>query len=173
MHGQAVKDEHIACVDLAANPIASDIRSCRNLRDMKILILVMYIAETMRAFHNSQRAHISRAIVKRNPYGEAFGISAHESIILVCMNGELFAVWEDQPANRFRMNQKAVTHKHFHDLLQGRMVRQSVKRFEVEDVLVGVLERRVWIAAGGTEIGDALKRVVARQQPARDERGFA
>ena len=52
MHSHTVKDEHIACVDLTANPVASDIRSCRNLRDMKILILVMYVAETMRGFHN-------------------------------------------------------------------------------------------------------------------------
>jgi hypothetical protein len=43
-----------------------------------------------------------------------------------------------------------------------------MKRFQVEDLLIGMLERRIWIAAGGTEIGDPFQRIVAWQQPARN-----
>src|ERR1700744_5482569 len=104
MHGQTVKDEHIARVDLAAHPIAPDVGLGRNLRDVKVLIFMMYVAMSMGTLHNPEGPYVRGAIVKRNPSGEAFGISAHEPVILVCVNGKALAVRKNQPANRLRMN---------------------------------------------------------------------
>lgn len=46
-------------------------------------------------------------------------------------------------------------------------MREGVERFQVEDFLVGPLERRVGIAASRAGIGDAFERIMIRQQPPR------
>ena len=83
------------------------------------------------------------------------------------MNHQTFAMRKNQATNRFWVNQKLVAYEHAHDLFESRMMRQSVKRFQVEYFLVGPLERWVGIAASRAGIGDAFERIVTRQQPAR------
>jgi hypothetical protein len=57
------------------------------------------------------------------------------------------------------MNQDLLTNEHLHHLSQRRLMRQRVKRLQVEDLLVDALERRVWITTGCVRIGHALLRV--------------
>ena len=129
MHCETVKDEHIARVDLAANPVIPQrcaLWNCWNVR-----LVVALKAEMVRAFQNLQGPYIDWAIVKRNPGGKAFGISIHESVILMRMNDETFAIRKNQSADRFGMNQKPLTHEHAHDLFQSGLMWQCVKRFQI------------------------------------------
>ena len=140
MHGQAVKYKHIASVDLAAHPIAFCQCFRRDLGNMQILVLVFDNAETVRAFQNLQGTQVGRAIVKRNPDRKALGVSTHEAVILMRMNRETIAIWENQPSDRLGVNQNPLAHQHLHDTFQGGMMRQRMKRFQVENFLVGSLE---------------------------------
>src|SRR5438270_11764856 len=117
MHCQAVKDQHISRIDPAANPITSRHSFRRNLRDVEIHIIMSLKAEAMRTVQYLQRTCFERAVVKRNPNGKAFRLSAHKSMILMGMNREPLAMRKNQPANRLRVNQEIVAHKHFHDAL--------------------------------------------------------
>jgi hypothetical protein len=162
-----MKDEHIAGIDVSANPIAANRVAFWNLRDKEILILVILKTEFVRAFQNPQRSHIRRAIVEWNPHCKALGISPHESVILMCMDREAFAVREDQASDWLWMDQEPLTHDHFHDTLQRWMMWQSVKGSEIEDLLIGPLEPWVWIAASSLDIRDALKGIMTGKEPAR------
>ncbi len=117
MHCQAVKDQHISRIDLAANPITPRHSLRRNLWNVEIHIVMSLKAEAMRTFQYLQGTCFERAVVKRNPNGKAFRISAHKSVILMGMNDETLAVRKNQPSNRFRVNQEIIAHKHFHDPL--------------------------------------------------------
>lgn len=117
MYGQAVKDEHVACVDSPSDPLTTNHSAFRNLRNLKILIFVAQKSEAMRAFQNLQGSYFNRAIMKWNPCGIALRIASHESVILMRVNGETFAIREDQPSDRLGMNQELIAYDHFHNLL--------------------------------------------------------
>ena len=90
---------------------------------MKILIFVVLETEMMRSIHYLQGAHFNRAIMKRNPRRKALGISAHESIVLMCMNREALAIWKNQASDRLRVDQEPVADEHSHDSLKLWVVR--------------------------------------------------
>lgn len=52
MHRQTVKNEHIACVNLAANPVISQRCSLWNFWNMEVRRIVTLNAEAMGAFQN-------------------------------------------------------------------------------------------------------------------------
>src|SRR6185437_16237717 len=124
MDCQAVENEHVSSVNIAPNPVSSYCRAVRNFGNVKVLVFVSLKSEAMRAFQNPQRTYCGRAVVQRNPHGEALGVSAHETVILVRVSGEAFAIRKDQSSNRFWMNQKTVSDNHLHHAAQRRMVRQ-------------------------------------------------
>jgi hypothetical protein len=53
MHGEAVKDQHISRVNLAANPIAAQGRAFEIFREMETLMVMTLGTKAMRAFENS------------------------------------------------------------------------------------------------------------------------
>ena len=63
MDGQAMKDQHVACIHVATYPTVSRDRIDWNLRDMQMFALMALNSKTMGAFQNSQRAYIDRAVV--------------------------------------------------------------------------------------------------------------
>ena len=140
MHRPPVHAEHLSCIHLAANPITSQRSSLWNFWNMEVRRIVTLNAEAMGAFQNLQWALICWAIVKRNPDGKALGISIHESIVLMRVIHETFAIRKNQSADRFGMNQKPLAHEHAHDLFQSGLMWQGVKRFQVEYFLVGPLK---------------------------------
>lgn len=83
MYGQAVKNEHIAGVNLAANPVVSHGCSHWDLRNVKILVLMFLEAKTVRALQYLEGTHIDWAVMKGNPDGIALRISIHETIVLM------------------------------------------------------------------------------------------
>ena len=83
------------------------------------------------------------------------------------MRHKALAMRKDQAANWFWVDEGLFADKHLHHLSQGRLMRQRVKRFQVEDLLIDPLERRVRIATGRAGIGHAFLGVVVWQQPAR------
>jgi hypothetical protein len=166
MHGEAVKDQHIARVNFAANPIAAQRRTLRNFWDVEVVMDMALNAKAVRSFQNLQRAQSCRAVVKGNPGGKALRISIHESEVLMRMIHETFATRENQPAYRFWMNQDILSNELAHNLFQGGMVRQGVKRFQIEYCLVDSLEGGVWISARRADVSHAIERVVVAHQPA-------
>ena len=170
MHGETMKDEHVAGIDLTASPFVSQRSSFGNRRYVRLIMILK--TKTMRAFQNAQGALIDRAVVERNPRSKTLRITIHESIVLMCVDYKALAVGKDQSPDRFWMNQKPFAHELAHHLFKGRMVSESVKGFEVEDLLVGPLERWIGIAAGRSWISHALTRSMIRQKPARSSKSL-
>src|ERR1700722_9729666 len=129
---------------------------------MKILIFVVLKTEMMRTVHDLQRTHFNWTIMKRNPRSEALCISAHESIVLMCMNRKALAIWENQASDRLRMDQEPIADEHSHDSLQLWMVGQCVKCSQIKYPLVGLLKPRIGVATSRSDIGNAFKGIVAR-----------
>lgn len=164
MDCEAVEQKHIAHADLAANPAFPSRSTVRDFRHVTVRIVPL-IPEAMRTFQNAQWPNRRWTIVKRNPNRKALGVPAHEAKVLVSMDGKPIAIGEDQSPNRFWVDQKTVPNNHRHQSAQRRMVRQQVERFQVEDPLVGLLERWVRISAGRADFGHTVKRIEAGQQP--------
>src|ERR1700721_3662310 len=116
MYRQTVKDQYVARIYLATNPLTSCHSLKRNLRDMQIFSLVALNPKAMRAFQNLQRPHLDPTVVQRYPNREELRVSAHELVVLMRMRHQALAMREDQPANRFWMNQNLLPYKHFHHL---------------------------------------------------------
>ena len=127
MHGQAVKNEHITGVNLTPNPLVPHGCLDRDLWDMKIFVLMFLEAKMVRTLQYLQGTHIDWAVMKGNPDGITFRIAIHETIVLMRMDSQAFAIRKDQTANGFGMDQKMLSHDHLHHALQGRIMRQSVK----------------------------------------------
>lgn len=119
MDREAMKDEHVARVDGASGPVVRGDRVLGDLGDMKILILVLPVTETVGALKDPQWAHVKRAVVQWNPDGEALGIAAHEAIVLMGMNGKAVAIGKDQATDWLWVNQGAISDDHPHHPAQG------------------------------------------------------
>src|SRR5580692_3634572 len=85
----------------------------------------------------------------------------------MCMRHKALATRKDQAANWFWVDERLLADKHLHNLTQGGLMRQRVKRLQVEDLLIDPLERRIGIATGRAGIRLAFLRIVVWQQPAR------
>jgi hypothetical protein len=105
--------------------------------------------------------------VKGNPRGKALRVSIHESEVLMRLIHETFTTREIHPANWLWVDQDFLSNEFAHDLLQGWMVRQGVKRLQIEYRLVGSLEGRVWVCARSTDISYPFEGVIVAHEPAR------
>ena len=54
MHCEAVEDQHVSGVDMAADPLVAEDCIGRNRRNVTVLMLVLLDAKTMRTFKNPQ-----------------------------------------------------------------------------------------------------------------------
>ncbi len=165
MYSQAVEDQHISGANRATDPIVTSSVINRDLRNVEILPLVLLNTETMRAFQDPQWSHVDRTIMERDPYREELGISPHEFVILVSVDHEAITVGKYQPSNRLGMNEDLVTDQHLHHICQCRLMRQRVKRFEVEDLLIDAFEDGIRIAEGRPWPRNALQGVGFRRKP--------
>src|ERR1700677_4249111 len=127
MHGEAMKYKHVAGVDLAADPIPFCHCCSWNLRDVQILVFMADDTGTLRALQYLQGAQVGWTIVKRNPSRKALDISAHEAVILMRMDRETLAIWEDQSPDWLGVNQDLPAHHHVHHIPQRRMMRQRME----------------------------------------------
>ena len=118
MHGEAVKNQDVAGGDVAAHPLAADGRFGRNLRNMKVLPVVPLNTEAVGTFEDLERPCLYGAIVKWDPHRKALGISAHELVVLVCMDDQALAVRKDQSSDRFWVDQETFTDYHRHYFLK-------------------------------------------------------
>lgn len=119
MHGEAMKHEHIAGIHPPSYPVAFHQSLRPYFGYMKILCVMLNRPKTVRPLQNSQRANIDGAIVQWDPDRIALRIAAHEPVILMRMNCEVFTVGKNQSANWLGMNEYVVAHKQFHDGCQS------------------------------------------------------
>src|ERR1700679_1394818 len=151
MHRQAVKDRHISCIDLPADPIAS--LGCFPV-DVSLGVLK---PKKMRPFHDLDRSLSLQAIVHRHPESVAFGASCNSRVVLMRMQKGARVVGENHPCNRLGMDQKARPYKPLHHTGQYRMVRQRVEPLQSERAICGLLIFRIRIVARHGGIREALR----------------
>lgn len=101
----------------------------------------------VRALHDLQRPHLNRAIVQRNPDGVTLRVASHKPEILMSVHCETLAMRKNQAADRFGMNQQMISDQRLHHVPQRGVMRQSMKRGEIENLLVRPLEIRIRVSA--------------------------
>src|SRR5246127_2801080 len=133
MHRQAVKDDHIPCIDPPAYPIASlgcfppDV-SVGALKPKKV-----------RPFHDLERPLSLQAIMHRHPRCIAIGASLNSRVVLMRMKKSGLEVGENDPCNRLGMNQKVRPDKSLHRIGQYGMMRQRVDPLQTKRASFGSL----------------------------------
>ena len=153
MNRQAVKDHHIACMNVPANSTpAADSGIARHLRHMKILIqhdFEIRIDVTLSGMRKKCPTSAGQSW-SGNSCSKVTWISSHESVILMCVNCQSFAVrkvMRRRPIG-FGWINSSISHDHFHRTLERWVMRQGMKRSEIEYLLISPgFEHGVGIAA--------------------------
>jgi hypothetical protein len=167
-----MKHQHVASIDVAGHPFTLTQCFFWNLRNMQVFVFMIDNAKTVRTLKNPQGPRAAWTVMKRNPDSEALRIPIHEPIILMCMNGKILSMRENQPTYWLGVNQNVLAHEQLHEMREGRMMRQCMKRFQIENLLIGSLERWVRITACGAAISDVQKRVMVGEKPSSIDQYF-
>ena len=119
----------------------------------------------MRTVHDSEWSLLDRAIVQWQPGGKGLLVSGHSGVILMSRSDCAREIRENEAACGFWMDQKMRAYEQLHNLLQHGMMRQPMKGWQREDLIVDGFKSGVIFAASRVAICDSIERIGLRSQP--------
>jgi hypothetical protein len=151
-----MEQQHVASVNVTANPIAPLLGAPRNITSLASSRLQ---SESMRTIQNSQRTLRHRAIMKRYPGGEALLISCHSGVVLVGLNDATLEIREDKPGFRLWMYQKLFPDEQLHHRLQQAMMWERVKGLETKDFVTNNFVAWIIVSTCGVDTANPFDRI--------------